>query len=599
MEDLILISTPLLVIGLVIVFGGLSFAASRYKRCPSNRIIVVYGKGTGNTTSKCIHGGGIFVMPLIQDYGVLSLEPMTMDIDLRGALSKGNIRVSVPATVTFAISTDPRLMQNAAVRLLGLAKQQIINQASDITLGQLRLVVATLSIEEINQDREKFLELVNSNVNGELNKLGLSVINVNIRDITDESGYINAIGKKAAAEAINKAKVEVAQQEKLGAVGEAEANKIKEVQVAQQIAETQIGKTNAQKEQRVQTANINSSAEIGEAEANKLKEVQVAQQIAETQIGKTSAQKEQRIQTANLEAQAVEGENISKANIAEYNATLAVKQAEALKTGEVAKAQAERDILIAQKEKEEARLKKEQLAEQEVEKLKIQVEADAEAERLRRIANGEADAIKAKYFAEAEGVKAVLEAKAQGYNKLVAISNNKPEVATSFLMIEKIQDIVEKQVEAIKNIKFDKITVWDGGAGSPQGSTTANFMKDIIKSLPAMHELAGNAGIALPQILGKVEDCQNINKNIQKNPYLKQTAGNSSVQRTESSCPKGIIEDGNDGTKKISCPHCEAKYKAVRNQEGRLEIPGFCDVDPNISGQQIYCIKCGTKFSVD
>ena len=490
----------------LIIVCAVLFIANQYKRCPSNKIIVVYGK-TGNEekTAKCVHGGGVFIIPLIQDYGVLSLEPMATDIDLRGALSKGNIRVAVPATFTFGISTKENIMINAAERLLGLSKMDIIAQASDIILGQLRLAIATLTIEEINQDREKFLEQINSNVNPELNKIGLEIINVNIKDITDESGYIDAIGKKAAAEAINKAKVEVAQQEKFGAVGEAEANKEKEVQVAEQSAQTLIGKTNAEKEQRVQTANINSTAEIGEAEANKIREVQVAEQVAETEIGKTSAQKEQRIKTASLEAEAVEGENIAKANIAEYNATLAVKQAEALKIGEVAKANAQRDVLMAQKEQEEAKLKKEELARQEVEKLKIQVEADAEAEKLRRIALGEADAIKAKYFAEAEGVKAVLEAKAQGYEELVKISNNKPEIATSFLMIEKIEDIVAKQVEAIKNIKFDKITVWDGGAGSKEGSTTANFMRDLIKALPAMHDLAGQAGIELPQILGKVE----------------------------------------------------------------------------------------------
>ena len=498
---------------LILSFGGifvlvlilaLIFLANQYKRCPSNRIIVVYGKTGGNSTAKCVHGGGTFIIPLIQDYGVLSLEPMATDIDLKGALSKGNIRVAVPSTFTFGISTKDSIMINAAERLLGLSKNDIIVQASDIILGQLRLAIATLTIEEINQDREKFLEQINTNVNTELNKIGLEIINVNIKDITDESGYIDAIGKKAAAEAINKAKVEVAQQEKLGAVGEAEANKEKEVQVAEQTAQTLIGKTNAEKEQRVQTANINSSAVIGEAEANKVKEVQVAEQIAETEIGKTSALKEQRIQTANLEAQAVEGENVAKAQIADYNATLAVKQADALKLGEVAKANAERDVLMAQKEREEARLKKEELAKQEVEKLKIQVEADAEAERQRRIALGEADAIKAKYFAEAEGVRAVLEAKAKGYEELVKISNNKPEIATSFLMIEKIEDIVGKQVEAIKNIKFDKITVWDGGAGSQGGSTTANFMRDLIKALPAMHDLAGQAGVELPQILGKV-----------------------------------------------------------------------------------------------
>lgn len=452
----------LIIAGALVLLAVFMFVANQYKRCPSNKIIVVYGKTGGEKTAKCVHGGGTFIIPLIQDYGVLSLEPMTTDIDLKGALSKGNIRVAVPSTFTFGISTDPKIMINAAERLLGLSKSDVITQASDIILGQLRLAIATLTIEEINQDREKFLEQINANVNTELNKIGLEIINVNIKDITDESGYIDAIGKKAAAEAINKAKVEVAQQEKLGAVGEASANKEKEVQVAEQTAQTYIGKTNAEREQR--------------------------------------------IKTAELEAQAVEGENVSKANIAEYNATLAVKQADAFREGEVAKANAQRDVLLAQKEQEEAKLKKEELARQEVEKLKIQVQADAEAEKARRIALGEADAIKAKYFAEAEGIKAVLEAKAKGYEDLVKISNNRPEIATSFLMIEKIEKIVEKQVDAIKNIKFDKITVWDGGAGSSNGSTTANFMKDLIKSLPAMHELANQAGIELPQILGKVDN---------------------------------------------------------------------------------------------
>lgn len=493
------------IVPMLIIVSVLFFIASRYKRCPSNKILVVYGKTGGNSTAKCIHGGGTFVIPLIQDFAVLSLAPMTTEIDLKGALSKRNIRVSVPSTFTFGVSTDPKIMINAAERLLGLAKSDIINQANDIILGQLRLVIATLSIEEINQDREKFLELINLNVNMELNKIGLEVINVNVRDITDESGYINAIGKKAAAEAINQAKIEVAQQEKYGAVGEAEANKEKEVQVAQQLAQKNIGRAEAEKEQRIQTANLDAQAVAGEAAANKEREVQMAKQQSLMMIGTTGAETEQRIKTAELKAQAVEGENKAEANIAEYNAELAVKQAAALKLGEVAKANAERDVLIAQKEQEEARLKKEELARQEVEKLKIQIEADAEAERQRRIALGEADAIKARYFAEAEGVRAVLEAKAKGYEKLVNLSPDKPELATSFLMIEKINEIVASQVEAIKNLKIDKITVWDGGSADGNGAT-ANFLKGLIKSLPAMHDLAAQAGVELPQYLGKVED---------------------------------------------------------------------------------------------
>ncbi|MDR0624870.1 MAG: palindromic element RPE1 domain-containing protein, partial [Holosporales bacterium] len=431
-------TVALVVIPVLVVVSVLVFVANRYKRCPSNRILVIFGNVGGERTAKCIHGGGTFVWPLVQDYAFLSLEPMTTEIDLKGALSKKNIRVNVPSTFTFGVSTDEVLMQNAAERLLDLQRNDIITQANDIILGQLRLVLATLSIEEINQDREKFLEQINTNVNVELNKIGLEVINVNVRDITDESGYIEAIGKKAAAEAINQAKVEVAQQDKIGAVGEAEAAKSR------------------------------------------------------------------RIQIAVFEAESIEGENSSQANIAQYDADLAVKQASALKLGEVAKANAERDVLIAQKEKEEARLKKEELAKQEVEKLKVQVMADAQAEKVKRIALGEAEAIKAKYFAEAEGIRAVLEAKSQGYQKLVAICNERPELATSLLMVEKVEGIVEKQVEAIKNIKFDKITVWDGGAGSEKGSTTANFMRDLIRALPPIHELAAQAGIGLPSVLGDV-----------------------------------------------------------------------------------------------
>ena len=156
------------------------------------------------------------------------------------------------------------------------------------------------------------MEQINANVNTELNKIGLEIINVNIKDITDESGYIDAIGKKAAAEAINKAKVEVAQQEKLGAVGEAVANKDKEVQVAEQTAQTLIGKTNAEKEQRVQTASINTAAEIGEAEANKTKEVQIAEQVAQAEIGKTNAKKNSVFKQLNLKLKRLKGKTLQK-----------------------------------------------------------------------------------------------------------------------------------------------------------------------------------------------------------------------------------------------------------------------------------------------
>ena len=238
---------------LVFIFV-LSIVISRYRRCPSNRVLVVYGRVGTNKAAKCLHGGGAFVWPLIQDYAYLNLDPMVIEIPLEGALSLNNIRVNVPSTFTVGIATDPVLMNNAAERLLGLDERKIREQAQDIILGQLRLVIATLSIEEINRDREKFMSLVNTNVDQEINKVGLQLINVNVRDLTDESGYIEAIGKRAAAEAINRAKVEVAQQERDGATGEAIAVRERTVNVARETASATEGRKQAELTQRVALA---------------------------------------------------------------------------------------------------------------------------------------------------------------------------------------------------------------------------------------------------------------------------------------------------------------------------------------------------------
>ena len=501
---------PMLVV--LIVMGVLTFVVRQYRRCPSNRVLVVYGKVGGEQASRCIHGGGVFVVPLFQDYQYLSLEPLAIEIELIGALSKKNIRVNVPSTFTIGVSTNPAIMNNAAERLLGLKEPDIAAQARDIILGQMRLVIATLSIEEINQDREKFLDLVNKFCAGELLKVGLEVINVNIRDITDESGYIDAIGKKAAAEAIQTAKVEVAEQEKDGAIGESTANRAKEVEVANQQAASNIGQKEAEREQRINVAKLEAEGIAGEAESRREQEVAIAEQGALSIEGKKQAEANQRVKVATLETEAVKGENESRAEMANYNATLEERRAEAKRRGEVATAEATRDVLMAEKEQELARLQKEQIVQQEIERQKVQIDAEAEAERIRRIAKGEADALLAKYNAEAQGVQRVLKAKAEGYNDLLRVCAQRPDLAPTLLVIEKLPELVAEQVKAIQNLKIDKVTVWDSGAangGDGDGrasGATANFLRGLIGSLPPVHELAKQAGIDLPSILGTVSN---------------------------------------------------------------------------------------------
>ena len=187
---------------IIIIVTTIIFLASRYKRCPSNKLLIVFGKVGIGQSANCIHGGGALIWPLIQDYGYISLTPMTISIPLQKALSLQNIRINVPSTFTVGISTDPTVMNSAAERLLHLSQIEIEEMAKEIIFGQLRLTVASLTIEQINQDRESFLESIRKNVSPELNKIGLFLINVNITDITDESGYIDSIGKKASSEAL-------------------------------------------------------------------------------------------------------------------------------------------------------------------------------------------------------------------------------------------------------------------------------------------------------------------------------------------------------------------------------------------------------------
>jgi flotillin len=449
----------------LLIISTLIFLASRYKRCPSDKILVVYGKVGKGQHANCIHGGGAFIWPLIQDYTYLSLTPMTIPISLQNALSMQNIRINVPSTFTVGINTQPNIMSNAAERLLGLEAKQIESMCKEIIFGQLRLTVASLTIEQINQDRESFLEAIRKNVEPELNKIGLCLINVNITDITDSSDYIESIGKKAAAEAVNKAKIEVAKQDRMGAIGESEAVKEKNIVVAR-----------------------------NEAEAAK---------------GQKEADSDKRIYIKQKEAEAVAGENKSLADIAQSTSELDVQKADASQKSEVAKHNAEVKIQKAQYLAEKERLNAQVLVQQEIEKQKIELAADAEAEKKRREAAGEADAIMSRYNADAKGLQMVLESKAAGYKLLIESCGGDARAASNFLLIEKLQEIVQLQVEAIKQLKIDKITVWDSGVDQNGNTTTSNFISGLIKSLPPLQDITQMAGLALPEYLGGIVDDSN------------------------------------------------------------------------------------------
>jgi len=455
---------PAAVVLIIIVF--VYAIVKRYKRCPSDRILVVYGR-TGGGSAKCIHGGGAFIWPIVQDYEYLDLTPISIEVNLTNALSKQNIRVNVPSRFTIGISTEPTVMQNAAERLLGLSSDATRDLAQEIIFGQLRMVVASMDIEEINADRDKFLTHITHNVEVELQKVGLKLINVNITDIHDESGYIEALGKEAAAKAINDARISVSQKNRDGSIGEA------------------------------------------------------------------MAMQDQRVQVASANAKAVDGENTAKIKVANSNAERRAREAEAERIAsaseKVQEAKALEESYAAEKIAEDARALRKKAAQTadivvpaQIQKQKIEIDAEASAEEIRRIAKGEADSILFKKQAEAQGLYEILTKQAEGLDRIVKAAGNNSKDAVLLLIADKLPELVKIQAEAIKNIKIDKITVWEnGGDGKDGKSSTANFISGMYKAVPPLQEMFNMAGMQLPD-------------------YLK---GKDTVEETE------IVEDKKEGKK--------------------------------------------------
>ncbi len=444
-QFMLILTVSLVVVGL----GMLIFFFSRYQKCPSDRILVIYGKTGSGMSSKCLHGGAAFVWPVFQAFEYLDLTPIPIDIPLEGALSKQNIRVNTPSTFTVGISTDPGVMANAAERLLGLQLTQVRDLARDIIFGQMRVVIATMDIEAINADRDQLIERISDGVEGELRKVGLRLINVNIQDITDESGYLNALGQEASSRAINDANVAEANNKRKGEIGVAEA----------------------QRDERIAVSASQASAVEGE-------------NLAKVKVAESDAMRREREAEAERLASAAEK----------------VKQAQALeeayaseKTAEDARSQREKSTQYANV-----------VVPAEIEKAKIETLAEADAEKIRRLKKGEADGIRSLMEAEAKGTLAALQAKAQGFGEIVQSSGGAADDATLLLVTEQLPQLIEEQVKAISNLKIDKVTVWDSGKGDGGKNDTANFMSGLVGALPPLHDLTKNVGIELPEFLGKL-----------------------------------------------------------------------------------------------
>lgn len=482
------------IIGFLLVASLLILCFKAYKKVPNDKMIVVYG-GMGNKkkegyTQRTCQGGGIFVIPFFQAYETLDLQPISMDVPLKGALTKDSIRINVPSRFTVGIKPDDRdTLNNAINRILQMNTNEIRQQSLDIIIGQLRDVVSRMDIVELVQDRNKFNKLINESVEVELNKIGLSIINVNIEDVTDDEGYIEARGRREMTSAIQKAEVDVSEQERIGA--------------------------------------------IGVADNRREKDISVSKYDSERAIGVSEAERDAQVRQSDIDAEKTARQNSAKAKVAESNAELATKEADSKRIGETSVAKADHDIYREQQIAEQARIERDTIPQAQVRREEIEIEAEADASRVRINAQGDADSIRLRADADAHKIKTQLEAQAEGIRSIVEACNGDPHAAIQMLLVDKAEEIMAIQADAIKHLKIDSVTLW-GGQGSQGGGTgsVGDFVKDIFTMFPQVQDMLNTKNLSLPSSLVETLDVQagNQSKEVAKAPKSTKKSENKSEE---------------------------------------------------------------------
>jgi flotillin len=269
-------------------------------------------------------------------------------------------------------------------------------------------------------------------------------------------------------------------------------------------AKIEIARSEALRDQREVEARARAENEAKKA---------VAESHSAGEIGSAQALRDQRIQVAAANATAIEGENNAKVLVSQSEALRREKEAESLKIATTAeKVQAAKSMeesYVAQKAMELARAEMERATQQadvivkaEIARQQSVIAAQAEAEVVRQKAKGEADAIFARMEAQANGAKEILVKQADGMRELVTAAGGADD-AVKLIVADKLEALMKVQVEAVKNIKIDKVTVWDSGTGADGKNSTANFLSGMMRAVPPLNEVFKQAGMELPKYLGE------------------------------------------------------------------------------------------------
>jgi flotillin len=473
---------------LFVIFLLILSVVALWKKVPQDKALVVTG-----LKKRVISGGGGLVVPMLERTDRISLENMKIEVKTAGALTEQGVDIVADGVAVIKVKSDKESILAAVEQFNTGNEAKTINViediAKDVLEGKLREIISKLTVEEIYKDREKFASQVQEVAALDLADMGLEIKAFTIRDISDDNGYLQALGKKRISEVKRDAEIAEAEASKETKIKTAEANRLGEE--ARLISETQIAEAAKEKELKVQA--YRKDQESSRASADLAYEIEaniVKKQVTETEMQIEIVKRQKEIEVNEVNKQLAETqmqiEIVKKQKETELATQEAVRREQELEATVVKEADA--DKYRKEKEAEAAKYKEIQNAQARAEAIRLEGMAKSEARKLEGMA--EVDIIREKGFAEAEAMTK----KAEAYK----LYND---AAITHMIIEKLPEIAANVAAPLA--KTEKIVVVDNGGGDKSGAAkVSGYVTDIVASLPETVEAI--TGVNIKETLSRV-----------------------------------------------------------------------------------------------
>ncbi len=447
----------------VVVIAALMI--SGYVKAPPDKAYIISGF---KREPKILIGRSGIKFPFLERKDTLILKQISIDIKTNGYVPTLDfIGVDIDAVAKVRLKTDPAGVKLAMRNFLNMSEQAIADALTDSLQGNMREIIGTVKLKELNTDRKKFGDEVQEKAQTDMNALGVEIISCNIQKIEDEKGLIVALGQDNMSQIQKDASIAKAQAERDVAIAEAEARRLaNEAQVA---AETEIA--SRKNDLRIKEAELKLQSDVKQAEADAAYEIQQQEQRKSIEVASANANIAKQEREIELRRKDVEvTEQTLEAEIK--------KRAEAEKFARQQKAEAE--LFERQRKAEADKFEREK----EAEAMKIRAEAELfakakEAEGIKAVGEAEASAIEARGVAEAEALEKKAEAmKKYGQAAMIEmIVNALPEMAGA----------IAKPLESI-----DKVTIIDSGSGESGVSSMGSYVPAVLaKTIESVKEVTG------------------------------------------------------------------------------------------------------------